>query len=227
MARPLLPIAGSSFTRPINEWINIVNSKKSELDLLLRTDGLKKQAATWQEREFSRLAACSASRPDSVTSMREAGVIGSFREIEREVIAQGGRANLTPDLLLCVNNLLTGTSGTWSSEAARSSVERACDWFSADSFGELHATEQAATVYLRLTEISAFEEHNHPTSLLGASLYTMKAGFPLVMIPPEMEQSRRRAIDEAIRMNTRPMVELIARVIEVTLSDLIEALRRA
>ena len=83
MAKLPLPIAGSSFPRPINEWINIVNGKKSELDSLQRTNGLKEQAAHWQEREFVRLAELGTTFADASRSVTETRVIGSLRQVGR------------------------------------------------------------------------------------------------------------------------------------------------
>ncbi len=227
MPRPSLPIAGSStFTRPIKEWINTINGKKSELDSLLGTDDLKKRAAAWWERAFLRVNARGSDSPAASRPVSEPGVVAALREIERLIESRGGHANLTPDFLLVVNNLLRETSEPSNISGAMRRLDIACDWFSADSFNELHAVEQAATVFLRLAEIGAFEEHNHLTSLLGASLFTMRDGFPPIIIPPEMGQSTRNAFDEAMRMNTRPMVELIAGAIEKALASSIEALTR-
>ena len=228
MARPPLPIAGSSFTRPINDWINLVNQKKTELESLLEARALEKEAAVWMESEFSRIALAGIETTERSSSIAEAGVIASLLEIKGAIASHGKHAPLTPDLLLRVNDLLSGASATsaaWAGMRAERSIAMACDWFSADSFNELHATEQAATVLIRLSEIQAFERVNHLTSVIGASLFTMRAGLPPTMIPPETEASLQSAIAEAKRMNTRPMVELIARTTEIALGSLIKVLR--
>ena len=225
MARPFLPIAGSdAFTRPINEWINIVNNKKCQLDSLLETGRLRNEARVWLEREFYRSAILGPDPADAFPSIAETHVNAGLREIEHRVDAHASRANLTPDFLLAVNNLLRGAAEPWSAPPAERRLAMACDWFSADSFDDLHAIEQAATVYLRLSDIRAFECLNHLTSLVAASLFTMRAGLLPIMIP--MESALHAAIGEAKLMNTRPMVELIATSTDAALTDLINFLRK-
>ena len=210
-----LPIAESSgFARPIREWINLAEAKKAELEILLQRKGVA-EARGWIEREFVDAAGTQI----GIDSKEDAGLVDALREARRRA---DERQKLTPDLLLQINALISGNETQWNNSRAEIASRLACDWFEADSFNELHALEQAATVYLRLCEIQAFERFNQITSLLAASVFTMRAGFPPIIIPSSMEKAQRAAFSEAARMNTRPMVELMASAMILLLTSLIE-----
>src|SRR5262249_4423482 len=64
-------------------------------------------------------------------------------------------------------------------------IDNAFEWFTAESFGELHAVEQAAVVYLRLLDLHPFPTHTRQTALLAASFYTERAALPPLVIPAD------------------------------------------
>jgi hypothetical protein len=102
-------------------------------------------------------------------------------------------------------------------------IDNALDWFTTDSFNELHIGEQAALVYLRLLDLQPFPTHHETIALLAASFFTERAGLPpLIIFADELTAASYPAvIESAFRMLTQPLVELLAanqiRTIEVAL----------
>ena len=94
-------------------------------------------------------------------------------------------------------------------------IDLAFDWFSTDSFAELHAVEQAAIVYLRLLDLYPFPTVTEPTAMLAASFYTERAGLPpLAILSDDVTQARfDQAFEAAQRMLTQPLVELFAEML--------------
>jgi hypothetical protein len=72
-----------------------------------------------------------------------------------------------------------------------------------------------------LIEIRAFDHRNQQTALVAASLFTLRSGLPPIIIRPETQPAYRAALNEGIRMNTKPMVEFLAESIEKSLSQMI------
>jgi len=98
-------------------------------------------------------------------------------------------------------------------------IDHAFDWFSTESFGQLHAVEQAAVVYLRTLDLYPFPALTRPTSLLAASFYTERAGLPPLVIAAD-EATRAKfdqALEAAMRMLTQPLVELFAEMLRLTM----------
>jgi hypothetical protein len=91
-------------------------------------------------------------------------------------------------------------------------IDNALDWFTTDSFNELHIGEQAALVYLRLLDLQLFPTHHETIALLAASFFTERAGLPpLIIFSDELTTTSYPAIVEsAFRMLTQPLVELLA-----------------
>ena len=98
-------------------------------------------------------------------------------------------------------------------------IDHAFDWFSTESFGQLHAVEQAAVVYLRLLDLYPFPTLTRLTSLLAASFYTERAGLPpLIVSADEITLARfDQAMEAAMRMLTQPLVELFAEILGATM----------
>lgn len=180
-----------------------------------------------------------AARPTDLMGLGEdeliiVALLESLREVEAEVESFGLTAQLEPDVLIRLHNPLGGvevfrkTAGDINRpfkptppDHLPAAIENACRWFAADSFAELNPVEQAAIAYLRLVELQPFERDSDTTALVAASLFTMRSGLPPIVIKPEMEQAYRAALGEGIRMNTRPMVELMAEAIERTLAEMV------
>jgi hypothetical protein len=234
------------FERPTYEWVARVNQKHRQLAELQMSPEARQTLDRWIEIEFvcstlrlegldlqrdlvARIVSVPASsveatEPEAATSLLEA--LRTVTSIPRE---QGKDSALSVELLLKLNNP-PGAHGLRSADDSTSNVtaenlpivlESACQWFSADSFAELHPIEQASIVFLRLIEIRAFDQRNQQTALVAASLFTLRSGLPPIMIEMEKQPAYRAALNEGIRMNTKPMVELVAESIEKSLSKMI------
>ncbi|HYP29428.1 MAG TPA: Fic family protein [Blastocatellia bacterium] len=192
--------------------------------------------------EAVRSARAPGDGPEDVSIIR---LLRALRSVASRVESEGRKAGLTPEFLLSFARKPDGSGGEFRKARADqlkgagsaprlaappeylpAMVESACLWFTAGSFEEMHPLEQAAIVHLRLIEIRPFEEGNEELSLVAASLFTLRGGLPPVIIPQEMTNAYRDAVDEGFRMNTRPMVELMARAAEKTLSEMIEIAAR-
>lgn len=93
-----------------------------------------------------------------------------------------------------------------------------CAWFSADSFCELHPAEQTAIAYLRILEMRLYEERG--LELAAVSVFPIRAGMPPFILDQEHLTACRQALAEATRMNTRPMVELVANSLIATVAEM-------
>src|ERR1051326_3977483 len=104
---------------------------------------------------------------------------------------------------------------------ARRLVVMAFDWFSAQSFTEIHPVEQAALVYIRLLDLQPFTLENEQVALLAASFYTERALWPpLIIYADEATAARyKAAIDAAFRMLTQPLVEFFAESVARTIKQ--------
>jgi len=169
-------------------------------------------------------------------------LLRAVRAAESIAREKGRAAQLTPDLLIRFDASSAGGFRKSSGGAGRAheqalaheptpaehldrAIESACLWFTAESFDELNPVEQASIVYFRLIEIQPFEQANGRGSLVAASLFTLRAGLPPIIIRPEHSNAFRAALEEGVRMNTRPMVELIAEATHRTLAEMIERVK--
>lgn len=100
-------------------------------------------------------------------------------------------------------------------------IDHAFDWFSTESFGELHPVEQAAIVYLRFIDLYPFPALTEPTAMLAAGFYTERAGLPPLLVSgDEATQARfAHAREAAMRMLTQPLVELFAEMLRTTMQQ--------
>lgn len=98
-------------------------------------------------------------------------------------------------------------------------LDNAFDWFSTDSFFELHPVERASVVYLRLLDLHPFPMGAEPTALLAASFHIERGGFPPLIIFTDEETKARyaQALEAAFRMLTQPLVELFAGMLRRTM----------
>ncbi len=98
-------------------------------------------------------------------------------------------------------------------------IDHAFDWFSTESFAELHPVEQATIAYMRLLDMYPFPAANEPVAMLSASFYTERAGLPpLVISADEVTQARfAQTLEAAFRMLTQPLVEMFAETLRTTM----------
>ena len=196
-----------------------------------RVAGLPVSAA-----QVSRLAIWQARRRELSDADRPtAELLAALRIVEALAQSEGPQASLTPELLMKLNNPLgineskfrmnaiaaTGPFKPAPAEHIPALIESVCRWLTAESFAELNPLEQASITHLRLLEIQPFERANLETALVAASLFTMRNRMPPIIIKQEDSSLYRAAVEEGARMNTRPMVELMAIAMEKSLSEMI------
>lgn len=239
------------FSNQSNEWINRISQKHKQLNELQLSAEEKAELKSWLETEFihsllklensdrsreeiARLIAAQASSAGEIKESEEVifFFLRAFRKIEELAETKERAARLTPELLIGLNE--TGLRQTEGDRARspipaghlRAAIESACMWYGAESFEELNPIEQAAIVLLRLAEIEPFERANLETALVAASLFTCRSQLPPVIINTERHSAFFGAFEESRRMNTRPMVELIASEIETALDRMIDRIKR-
>jgi hypothetical protein len=244
---PLAPVS------PIHDWINRISGKQTELTKLGLSPEQQTNLRAFVERAFTasalgltgldireekiallqRSQAIEQWAPDGADS-RILTALASIRVLQS--IPDPGGASLTPDLLLLIHDPSGGeasardehhTSDASSHETPRVTprIRAFCDWSSADSFRELNALEQAAITILRLLEIRPFEQGNVAAALGASSLFTMRAGWPPIIIPAALRPRFNPAIAEGMKMNTRPLVDLLAESLYETLDSMIDFAR--
>jgi hypothetical protein len=155
-------------------------------------------------------------------------LLTALRSVEELAQSRGPEATLTLKLLLQLNRSLgngelrktPSKTSSISAEHLPLIVGNACAWFAMESFAELNPVEQAAIALLRLVELAPFEQANEGTALLGASLFTLRSQLPPIIFTREQREAYTAALHEGLRMNTQPMVELVAEAIEQTLDGL-------
>ncbi|MCW5969665.1 MAG: Fic family protein [Blastocatellales bacterium] len=104
-------------------------------------------------------------------------------------------------------------------------LDNAFEWFSTESFAEIHPVEQAALVHLRLTDLQPYPDFSETIPMLAASFYTERAGLPPVIIFADEASEARyaAALAAAFRMLTQPLVELIAENLARTSAAVLDA----
>jgi Fic family protein len=239
------------FTRPTHEWLSRVDQRQKQLAALELSREQAERLTRRNETEFAystlRLEGLTVSREQVVDLVSSSAakpnqsdhdapaileVIQSLRMIEALIQSRGRETELSSDLLLNLNP--DGSFRTTAGNASRAikpehlpaAIEGACRWYSAESFAELHPVEQTSIVLLRLIEIQPFENANERTALLAASLFSLRRELPPINIAPELETSYRAALDEGSRMNTKPMVELIAEALERMMIETLDELQK-
>lgn len=240
------------FTRATSEWINRVNQKHKLLTELQLSTAQKERLEQWIETEFvystlkleggeikqeqvMRLVSGPPVGNDHTDSEQAAlALLRSLRMVTSVAGASGTVAELSADFILKLHNIPGAGPGfrrgqgetrarkVAPPEALPVMIDTACQWYTAESFTELNPVEQASIVFLRLVELQPFNEANERTALVAASLFTLRSKLPPIIIRPEMQAAYRNALEEGYRMNTKPMVELIAEALELSLSKLIE-----
>ncbi|HVN78808.1 MAG TPA: Fic family protein, partial [Terriglobia bacterium] len=131
------------------------------------------------------------------------------------------------DLLDLHGLILSGNSGqgklrnTWieslasnhqpaESELLPEIVANALEWFDSDSFYEIHEVEQMALFLGKLLDILPFQRQNGRTLRLAANFFLLRAGFPPAIIASSRADHYCSAIDHGLRLETQPLVDLLA-----------------
>jgi hypothetical protein len=231
------------FARQAYQWINRVQQKFNALAELKLSPEKQGRLKAWLEEEFiyftllfeggqadrdeCRRALQAASGLQAAGELRPPeDLLYRYRIIAGEIASQGAKAGLSPALLLRLNEDGEFRKGEGAAASPRGEhlpmiVENACRWFAMESFAELNPVEQAAIALLRLLELAPFARNNRQTALLAASLFTLRRDLPPIIFRPQQHQTYLAALQEGLRMNTQPMVELVAEAIEQTLDEML------
>jgi Fic family protein len=238
------------FTRGTSEWIGRVSQKHKQLTELRLSAEQKERLDRWAETEFvystlkleganvtrEHAARVASNNPDAraVAENERApmALLVSLRTAASLARANGKAAELTGEFLLKLHSAPDAGFRKSAGDASRimkpvaaehlpALIESACRWYTAESFAELNPVEQASIVLLRLIDLQPFEQSNERTALVAASLFTLRRELPPIVISPDMQAVYRNALDEGDRMNTKPMVELVAESVERTLNGML------
>jgi Fic family protein len=239
---------GPILSRSPNEWIKHINERHRAFAALEVSIEERRQLDSWVVSRFVfatlQLEQIDVGRKPCARNVELAKdaapfVIAHLTNALREIImlasVEGQDARLTPELLVKTAGAGFRTRDDSASRAATQvpaaylaqTIENACDWFAAESFAELNPIEQAAIVFLRLVTIQPFEQANEATALVAASLFTLRANLPPIVIKPEMQTAFLSALVEAGQMNMQPLVELIADAVSLTLDEMRSFVKQA
>jgi Fic family protein len=100
-------------------------------------------------------------------------------------------------------------------------IDNALDWFSVESFAELHPVEQAWLVHLRLLDLQPFPSANGRIARLAASFYTLRAGIVPIIVSAQDRELYNQAVAGSFQMITQPGIELFARSLVRTIDEIV------
>ncbi len=89
-------------------------------------------------------------------------------------------------------------------------VENSLDWFRSDGFNQMHEVEKAALMLIKLIDIEPFDNGNGRTLRLFSNFFLLKAGYPPAIIDPCKGSQYAIAIENSLRFNTQPLIDLLA-----------------
>jgi Fic family protein len=104
-------------------------------------------------------------------------------------------------------------------------IENALDWFSAESFAELHPLEQAWLVHLRIMDLQPFSSGNGRIARLVASFYAQKANLCPIIIRASQRELYNHAVNNSLMMITQPGVELLANSVIQTYDEILDLVK--
>jgi len=96
------------------------------------------------------------------------------------------------------------------SEILAELVANALQWFGSDSFYEIHEVEQGALSLIKLLDLLPFQQENGKTLRLAANFFLLRSDFPPAVIAADRAEQYRSAIGNALKMDTQPLVDLLA-----------------
>jgi hypothetical protein len=235
---------------PIQDSINRIAAKQNELARLTLSANREAVVKAFVERAFAASAlslAGHAVSEEQIAGVQKAlgqepvSLSGLERKIQialasisilRSAVDRG--ESLTPELLQRIRDPFPTAPSTddplnAATEAGANELERAtvrvrafCEWTAADSFRELNPLEQAAIIILRLLEIRPFAEGNVTAALAAGSLFTMRVGWQPIVVPAGLRPRFNQAVTEGMKMNTRPLVDLLAESLASTIDSILE-----
>jgi len=107
-------------------------------------------------------------------------------------------------------------------ELISAKVDNLCDWLSVDSGRGMHPPEKGALAFARLLEISPFEHGNFRTAHLLLSFFAFAECYPPFFLRFEEAENVREEVERAMRFETLPLVNRLARALAGSLSFCIE-----
>ena len=102
-------------------------------------------------------------------------------------------------------------------------VENLCDWLSVESGRGMHPPEKAALAFARLLEISPFEHGNFRAAHLLLSFFALADGYPPFFLRLDHAEEVREEVEGAMRFETLPLVNRLARALTESLSFCLQA----
>ncbi|MGH9463460.1 MAG: Fic family protein [Vicinamibacteria bacterium] len=102
-------------------------------------------------------------------------------------------------------------------------VDNLCDWLGVDSGRGMHPPEKGALAFARLLEISPFEHGNFRTAHLLLSFFALADGYPPMFLRLEHAEDVRQEVEGAMRFETLPLVNRLARSLTESLSFCLDA----
>jgi hypothetical protein len=219
---------GPIFSPSPNDWISRLGERHRAFAALAVTVEEQRRLDAWLIERF-------VGATLQLEQVDPARLTNALREVVMWVNSEGRKARLTPEWLIGLGGAGLRTrddpadraGGDMPAAHLGRAVETACDWFAAESFAELNPIEQAAIVLLRLTALRPFEQASQATALAAASLFTLRANLPPVIIKPQVQTAFRQAMSGADQMNLQPLVELMADAVISTLDEMIGLVTQA
>jgi hypothetical protein len=233
-----LPILHSK--RATYDWVDRLGALRAAYEAAAAGDPERvAHDAAWLDASLAyhslRLKGVEISREEVDDGAPEAA--GTLAAVARVRAAATAGAELTADLLVDLNGLVDPERGgrlregppvpayrdhtAPGPEALGPLLENAAEWFTAPSFADdFHPVEQAALALVRICDLQPFPASNELTARVAVSLFTVRAGFPPVVVHHELEREYRGALLHAIHMDTQPVVDLLARCVELSYADL-------
>jgi len=116
-----------------------------------------------------------------------------------------------------------GTTTPSSPRLIPARVDNLCDWLTVDSGRGMHPPEKGALAFARLLEISPFEHGNFRTAHLLLSFFALADGYPPMFLRLEHAEDVRQEVEGAMRFETLPLVNRLARSLSESLSFCLDA----
>jgi Fic family protein len=101
-------------------------------------------------------------------------------------------------------------------------LEDLLGWLRAESGQSLHPPERATLFFTRFLEIAPFEKGNFRSAHLLMNYFGYEKGFPSFFFRAEDSDLLRGEIDKAMRFDTKPLVERMARALHRSLDVCLE-----
>lgn len=99
-------------------------------------------------------------------------------------------------------------------EFIEQSLANLTEWFSADSFTQIHPIEQCALALTRVIDIWPFEFGNFTVALVAGNLPLAGAGLAPFFVPAEYRAEFEKTIAQAMTIDMQPLINAIYRSVK-------------